>query len=109
VVSLVLPGVVPGILAFAAGSVVGLFSVRPALLRYFHRTPGLRTNIEALVGRTGVVTEAIEPSTGRGRVLVEGEDWRGVSLDERALPAGTKVSVIQVDGTQLVVEKEPES
>jgi membrane protein implicated in regulation of membrane protease activity len=64
--------------------------------------------VEALVGRIGVVSEAIEPGTGRGRVLVEGEDWRGTSLDERVLPAGTKVSVIQVDGTQLVVEKEPD-
>lgn len=107
-VSLVLPGIVPGILAFAAGSVIGLFAVRPALLRYFHRGPRLRTNVEALLGRTGVVSEAIEPGTGRGRVLVEGENWRGVTLDERALPAGTKVSVVQVDGTQLVVEKEPD-
>jgi len=108
-VSLVLPGIVPGILAFSLGSVVGLVSVRPALLRYFHRIPGLRTNVDALVGRVGTVTEAIEPGTGHGRVLVEGENWRGVTLDERALPAGTKVSVVQVDGTQLVVEKEPES
>ena len=109
VVSLAVPGVVPGILAFAAGSMVGLVAVRPLLLRYFHRGPRLRTNMDALVGRVGTVTEAIEPGTGRGRVLVEGEDWRGMTLDERALPAGTKVSVVQVDGTQLVVEKEPES
>lgn len=109
IVSLMLPGLVPGILAFSVGSVVGLFGVRPALLRYFHRGPRLRTNVDAVVGRVGVVTEAIEPGTGRGRVLVEGEDWRGMTLDERTLPAGTKVSVVQVDGTQLVVEKEPES
>lgn len=109
VVSLVLPGIVPGILAFSLGSVAGLVGVRPVLLRYFHRIPGLRTNVEALVGRIGTVTEAIDPGTGRGRVLVEGENWRGVTLDERALPAGTKVSVVQVDGTQLVVDKEPES
>ena len=37
VVSLVVPSVVPGILAFAAGSMVGLVAVRPLLLR---RTPG---------------------------------------------------------------------
>jgi len=108
-VSLILPGVVPGILAFSLGSVVGVIGVRPALLRYFHRGPRLRTNVDALVGRIGTVTEAIEPGTGRGRVLVEGEDWRGMALDERALPAGTRVSVVQVDGTQLVVEREPES
>jgi membrane protein implicated in regulation of membrane protease activity len=107
-VSLVIPGLVPGILAFSAGSLLGLLAVRPALLRRFQRGPRLRTNVDALVGRSGVVTEAIEPGTGRGRVLVEGEDWRGTALDERALPAGTRVSVVQVDGTMLVVEQEPE-
>ncbi len=108
VVSLVVPGIVPGILVFSAGSLLSLLAVRPALLRRFHTGPRLRTNVEALLGRTGVVTEAIEPGTGRGRVLIEGEDWRGMALDERALPAGTRVSVVQVDGTILVVDKEPE-
>lgn len=107
-VSLVLPGIVPGILAFSAGSLVGLLAVRPALLRRFQAGPRLRTNVEALLGQTGVVTEAIDPSTDQGRVLVGGEDWRGASLDQKALPAGTRVSVVQVDGTKLVVEKEPE-
>ena len=107
-VSLVIPGLIPGVLAFSVGSFISLMGVRPALLRRFHALPTLRTNVDALSGRVGVVTEAIEPGTGRGRVLVEGEDWRGASLDETALPAGTKVSVVRVDGTQLVVEKEPE-
>jgi membrane protein implicated in regulation of membrane protease activity len=108
VVSLVIPGLVPGVLVFSAGSLAALLGVRPALLRRFHDLPRLRTNVDALAGRIGVVTEAIEPGTGRGRVLVEGEDWRGASLDDTTLPAGTKVSVVRVDGTQLVVEKEPE-
>jgi membrane protein implicated in regulation of membrane protease activity len=107
-VSVVLPGLIPGLLAFSAGSLLSLWMVRPALLRRFHELPRLRTGVDALVGRTGMVTEAIDPATGRGRVLIEGEDWRGASLDERALPAGTKVSVVRVDGTLLVVDKEPE-
>ncbi len=107
-VSLVLPGLVPGILAFSAGSLVSLLAVRPALLRRFQAGPRLRTNVEALLGQTGVVTEPIDPATGQGRVSVGGEDWRGASLDQKALPAGTRVSVVQVDGTKLVVEKEPD-
>lgn len=107
-VSLVIPGIVPGILVFSAGSLLSLWMVRPALLRRFHDMPRLRTGVEALLGRSGIVTEAIEPATGRGRVVVAGEDWRGASLTEQALPVGTKISVVQVDGTLLIVEREPE-
>ena len=105
-VSLLLPGLVPGILVFSAGSLVSLWMVRPALLRRF-QVPQLRTGVDALLGRSGIVTEAIDPATGAGRVRVEGEDWRGASLDELSLPAGTRISVVQVNGTILVVEKEP--
>jgi len=105
-VSVVLPGLVPGILAFSLGSLISLLGLRPALLRRFQAGPRLRTNVEALVGQTGTVTEAIDPATGGGRVRVGGEDWRGASLDGLALPAGTRVAVIEVDGTRLVVEKE---
>lgn len=106
-VSLVLPGLVPGILVFSVGSLVSLWMVRPFLLRRFQGFPQLRTGVDALLGRSGIVTEAIDPATGAGRVRVEGEDWRGASLDAGSLPAGTRVSVVQVDGTILVVEKEP--
>ena len=107
-VSLVLPGLVPGILAFSGGSLVSLWMVRPALLRRFQALGEVRTGVDALPGRTGVVTEAIDSATGAGRVRVDGEDWRGADVDAGALPAGTKVSVVRVDGTILVVEKEPE-
>lgn len=107
-VSLVVPGLVPGILAFSGGSLVSLWMVRPALLRRFQALGQLRTGVDALLGRTGVVTEAIDSATGTGRVRVEGEDWRGADVDAGDLPAGTKVSVVRVDGTILVVEKEPE-
>jgi membrane protein implicated in regulation of membrane protease activity len=44
-----------------------------------------------------------------GRVIVEGENWRGVSVDGAVLEPGTPVMVVQVDGTTLMVEREPES
>jgi len=59
--------------------------------------------VDALLGKTGVVTERIAPG-GTGRVKVEGEDWRGASSD--VLEPGTLVTIIQVDGTTLMVEKE---
>jgi len=37
---------------------------------------------------------------------VDGEDWRGASSDATVIEPGTLVTVIQVDGTTLMVEKE---
>jgi membrane protein implicated in regulation of membrane protease activity len=44
-----------------------------------------------------------------GRVAIEGEDWRGTLLEAETgatLDPGTRVVVLQVDGSTLVVERE---
>jgi membrane protein implicated in regulation of membrane protease activity len=94
-------------IAFALSSVVSMAGLRPKLMQYFQLGPGseLRTGVDALLGKTGVVTERIGPGLA-GRVKVEGEDWRGAATDATVLEPGTQVMIIQVDGTTLVVEKE---
>lgn len=109
-VTALVPGlgiVVQGV-TFAATSLLSLVGLRPALLRRFQLEPGggVRTGVDALLGKTGIVTERIEPASGGGRVKVGGEDWRGASVDDSVIEPGTRVMVIQVDGTTLVVEKE---
>jgi membrane protein implicated in regulation of membrane protease activity len=94
-------------IAFAISSVVSMAGLRPKLMQYFQLGPGseLRTGVDALLGKTGVVTERIGPGLA-GRVKVEGEDWRGAVTDATVIEPGTQVMIIQVDGTTLVVEKE---
>lgn len=108
-----LVGLVPGLgfvaqgIAFAVASIVSMAGLRPRLMHYFQLGPGtdLRTGVDALLGKTGVVTERIGPGA-TGRVKVEGEDWRGTSSDATVIEPGTLVTIIQVDGTTLMVEKE---
>ena len=94
-------------IAFAISSVVSMAGLRPRLMHYFQLGPGseLRTGVDALLGKTAIVTERIGPGTGR--VKVDGEDWRGASSDATVIEPGTPVTIIQVDGTTLMVEKEP--
>ena len=107
-------GLIPGVgiavqgIAFAAASIISMAGLRPRLLQYFQLGPGsdLRTGVDALLGKTGIVTERIGPGLS-GRVKVEGEDWRGASSDATVIEPGTQVTIIQVDGTTLMVEKEP--
>jgi membrane protein implicated in regulation of membrane protease activity len=100
-------GIVSQGIAFALSSIASMAGLRPRLMHYFQLGPGtdLRTGVDALLGKTGIVTERIGPG-GTGRVKVEGEDWRGASSDATVIEPGTPVTIIQVDGTTLMVEKE---
>ncbi len=64
----------------------------------------IRTGVESLVGRTGVVREF---SRGEGNVLVGGELWSARLANERDNPlnAMMPVEVVSVDGLKLVVKK----
>lgn len=96
------------VVTFTVGTMASFMGVRPFLVRHFqlgHGT-GVRTNVDALLGKTGLVSERIDPATRKGRVIVDGEDWRGATMDNTALEPGTRITVLQVDGTTLLVEKE---
>jgi membrane protein implicated in regulation of membrane protease activity len=106
-VSLVLPGVLAPVLSFAAGTLLSLVGIRPLLFKYLHPRSGeVKTNVDALVGKVGIVSEMIDPATGKGRVVVEGEDWRGAALMDTAIEPGTRVMVVRVEGAILYVDKE---
>ncbi len=106
-VAAVIPGFLAPVLAFSATTVLSLVGVRPFLLKHIHPAAhGVRTNVDALIGKTGIVSERIDPATNRGRVIVEGEDWRGASIMETPIEPGSKVMVVRVEGTTLFVDKE---
>src|SRR5690349_1782850 len=107
VASLVAPGALIPALTFAAGTLLSLVGIRPFLLRLLHpRQTALRTNRDTLAGQLGIVAERLDPATGNGRVLVEGQDWRAASLMDTALEPGTPVMVVRVEGATLYVDKE---
>jgi membrane protein implicated in regulation of membrane protease activity len=93
------------ILTFSIVSLIFFFAVRPFVVKNFYsRSTKSRTNTDALVGKIALVTEKIEPGQNSGRVKVEGEDWSGISSGENPIEAGSKVTVISVDGARLLVK-----
>ncbi|MGD2162125.1 MAG: nodulation protein NfeD [Anaerolineales bacterium] len=57
---------------------------------------------EALVGRSGMTRSELSPS---GMVHVAGELWTAVSKSGEKIPAGTKITIIGVEGLSLEVER----
>jgi membrane protein implicated in regulation of membrane protease activity len=64
----------------------------------------LRTNAMALVDRTAKVTEPIQPQTG-GIITVLGEKWRCKSADNDAIPIGSTVRIVGIEGVTLLVKR----
>jgi len=77
--------------------------LRPSFIARLGKARGVPSRTEALVGRAGVVTLAIDPAVGSGRVNIGGEDWAARS--PAPLPAGASVRVVGADGIVLEVTR----
>lgn len=89
---------------FAVVSVLSLFFIRPRLVKLLHGKRRERlSNADALIGRVGKVSEAIE-SNGYGRVAIDGDDWKAVSADGSYVPSGQNVRVVGRESIIITVE-----
>jgi membrane protein implicated in regulation of membrane protease activity len=84
-------------------AVLVIFSRR--LVDRFTTEPPERTNVDRLVGETGVVVEQIEHLPDTGRVRVKKDEWRATSADHSTIEKNARVRVVRVEGAHLVVEK----
>ena len=88
---------------FALFSLLSVLFVRPVALLYLHKNePNKPSNADALLGRTGKVTEAITAGSN-GYVQIDGDMWRAVS--DTDIPVGETVRVVDRQSTIVTVEK----
>jgi membrane protein implicated in regulation of membrane protease activity len=92
------------LIAFGVTTAVMFVTVRPMVLKHLDARH-VKTNVDALVGKTGVVTQRIDPAAHTGRVVVEGDDWRALSVEEVTVETGNRVQVVRVEGTKLFVKR----
>jgi len=91
------------ILVAAAVSLLLIFAVRPRLVRRLSRggDPAL-SNVEALVGLTGIVTTDYAGNVGHVK-LSNGEIWTARVPADRPLVEGERVIVAAIEGATAVV------
>lgn len=91
---------------FIVISVVLLVFTRPILLKYYD-SKLIKTNVEAVVGETAVVTTTINNLSSEGQVQLKGMDWTARAINDLMIIAeGEKVIVRSVEGVKLIVEKQ---
>ena len=94
-------GTVVQIVVFIIASLLLLIVTRPIAVKYFNAKIE-RTNVEGVIGQTGLVTETIDNIRGTGVVVINGLEWSARA--EQVIPTDTVVVVKEVQGVKVIVE-----
>lgn len=93
---------------FAAVSAVALAATRP-LVQRIGRSRHTPTNLDRVVGKTGLVTEDIDNGRSSGAVYVDGKTWTARSAGGDEISAGARVEIARMEGVKLFVRKSEEN
>lgn len=93
------------LLLFSLVSLISIFALRPLITKYLYQGSDVRTNADALIGRTGLVIATIDPSTNQGRMRIDGDEWQFSLVDEHSsVRIGDKLRVVHRESIILIVE-----
>ena len=88
---------------FVLVSAIALTALRPLVRK--HITPKLtKTNVDSVVGSTGLVTVAIDNVSAVGQVKLGAMYWTARSVSGEPIPQGTLVRVVRIEGVKAFVE-----
>ena len=87
---------------FGVVSVALLLALRPIIKKYIN-PKHTRTNIDAVIGTEGIVTEEIDNLAGTGRVKLGGMEWSARSTSGENIPRNTVIKVDRIEGVKVFV------
>ncbi len=95
------------VIIFALVTLLSFVCIRPLLMKLFYKKgkDEVKTNVDALIGRKGIVSESINPVTGQGRVKVDGDDWKAVSYNDEPIELGARVEIVKLESVIVTVKK----
>ena len=95
-------GLMLQVTVFLALAVALLLSLRSIVRKHF--TPRLtRTNIDSVIGATGIVVTPVNNIAALGQVQISGMEWSARSTDGTHIPTGTLVKVDKIEGVKVFV------
>lgn len=92
------------ICVFLAVTLILLISTRK-IVRKLKSSSNEKTNVDALIGQSAIVTEKISNIAGEGAVKLGGIVWSARSDNSDEIDIGEIVTVIRIDGVKLIVNK----
>ena len=92
--------------AFLLVSVILLASLWPLVRKYIN--PKItQTNVDAIIGSTGLVIADIDNVSAQGQVKLGAMEWTARSASGNRISAGTLVRVERIEGVKLIVSPAP--
>ena len=102
VVALLGGGLMLQITVFLLLATLLLLSLRGIVRR--HIRPRIsKTNIDSVIGATGIVLSPVDNIAALGQVQVNGVEWSARSSSGAQIPAGTLVRVDKIEGVKVFV------
>lgn len=102
VVSLFIPDIIVQTTVFLISSVILILATKP-LVKKFANIETVKTNIQSIIGKKGLVTKDINSIKATGQVKIEGELWSAIGKDDMDIPKGTEVEVVEIKGVKVIV------
>jgi len=95
-------GIQVQLVAFMVSALLTFAFIRP-LAQKVLKVGNAKTNVDSLIGKTGIVHLAITPYKV-GQVKVNGQIWTSkAELEDVTIPVGEEIEVLRVDGVKLIV------
>ncbi len=93
------------IILFIVVSVVLMFLIRPLAKKRFN-TKRTATNVDSVIGQTGIVIDEINNLMSQGLVKIGGQEWTARSMDSNeTIGPGEEVVVERIEGVKVIVRK----
>ena len=110
IVSLFSTSVNMQLLALAIGTILSFIFLAP-VIRKWQQQKGEKnpktqnSSMDALIGRTVVVTQTIPADGELGRIRIDGDNWQARSISGAEIEEGRKVRVVSYDSIIIEVEE----
>ncbi len=93
------------LLVFAVSTLLIVFFIHPFAKKIiFGAKDFVRSNADALLGKKATVVENIVENKLRGRVQINGDNWKAVSFDGKPIFKGQVVTIVSSDNVVLTVK-----
>ena len=88
---------------FIITSTILIFATKPFVKKFSKDENSIKTNVYSIIGKTGIVTEEINPIHSKGQIKVNGEVWSAISDSNTIIPENSKVEILEVKGVKAIV------
>lgn len=89
---------------FLVCSIILIFTTKPFIKKFANNINPTKMNVDALIGKIGIVTEEINCITGTGMIKVSGQTWSAIGNNNINIKKDSTITILKINGVKAVVE-----